>query len=452
MLLRFKCRNFLSIRDEQVLSLVAATTRAEEHRGALIASPVKGVEALRCTAIWGANASGKTNVLLAMHKFSAAVSDSWRKWKPTGGVPIWSPFLLDEDSRSGDAEFEIDFVLKGEVLVYGFRFDQTCILEEWLMGAAGRKLYFRRWTKGEIVDLESPRGNLGPRAYLSEIQRQTRPNSLFLSAAAQSAHPFLSSVFRWIDERFGFLKPGESGPAPRSFSATCCKDDKRKRLILELMSAAGAGIVDLQVEEVDAPPEVRKMIEAIAATARGFSPEFAEAFSEPPLSRQKITLVHEGRGGKTYPLPFELESNGTRAFFHLLGPIIEELCDGGLMLIDEIESSLHPHLVAQIVKLFNSEDTNPKGAQLIFVTQDATLLDTELLRRDQLWLAEKDAEGATSLRSISDYKVRKERDLSAAYLKGQFGAIPVIDEELIHSSIRRLIANEEMETVAHGTE
>jgi len=122
------------------------------------------------------------------------------------------------------------------------------------------------------------------------------------------------------------------------------------------------------------------------------------------------------------------------------------------MLIDEIESSLHPHLVAQIVKLFNSEDTNPKGAQLIFVTQDATLLDTELLRRDQLWLAEKDAEGATSLRSISDYKVRKERDLSAAYLKGQFGAIPVIDEELIHSSIRRLTANEEMETVAHGTE
>jgi AAA15 family ATPase/GTPase len=451
MLLRFRCRNFLSIRDEQTLSLVATTTRTEEHGETLLATPISGVSALRCAAIWGANASGKSNVLLAMSRFSGMVSDSWRAWKPTGGVPTWNPFLLDEDSREGNSEFEIDFVLNDEVLVYGFRFDQSCILEEWLMGSAGRKLYFRRWTDGTSVEVESPRGNLGSRTHLGEIERKTRPNSLFLSAAAQSAHPFLVPVFRWIDERFSLLEPTGMVSMPMSSSASCCKDENRKRVIQMLMSAVGTGVVDLQVEEEDAPHKFQKVLDVIVSAAKEVDPEMAEVLNKNPRSRQKVTFIHEGKSGKRHPLPFELESNGTRAFFQLMGPMIQELSKGGLLLIDEINSSMHPHLAAEVVKLFQSPVTNPKGAQLVFATHDSTLMTTGLLRRDEFWLAEKDAEGATSLRSISDYKVRKEKDLSAAYLKGQFGAIPVIDYALIQASVGRLIANEEIEAFAQGT-
>jgi AAA15 family ATPase/GTPase len=156
--------------------------------------------------------------------------------------------------------------------------------------------------------------------------------------------------------------------------------------------------------------------------------EIPSEVSEFP-SIPELRLVHAGTGGRSYALEESKESDGTRAYFSAIGPILEALESGSVLLIDEIETSLHPKLTRELVRIFNSPDLNQNGAQFIFTTHDTNLLDLGLLRRDQIWFTQKDKEGATELYPLSDFQPRTSQNIEAGYLGGRFGAIPFLDDQ-----------------------
>lgn len=412
-----------------------------ERDETLLPTPLLGVQALRCAALYGSNAAGKSNILQAMTRFSGIVDRSQRSWNPTGSIPSWEPFALDDFSQEGETLFEIDFSIDSKVYVYGFKFNQTSFTEEWLLDQSGAraKTLFRRKTTGTSVVINFSGKNLGSSGedlkLLNLARLQTRPNSLFLSSAAQSNVQAISDIFKWIAERFNILKPVETDL--RYFTAERFSSPEQKMYVNELMMAADVGIVDYEVSEVEMPESSKKFITALMAVMKELGPG-VETVEESKLPlRHDIKMTHKGEGGKLYPLDFSEESSGTRAYFRMLGPILDELRRGGMLLLDELESSLHPLLAKLIVSMFNDPELNPRGAQLIFSTHSTELLDLTLLRRDQIWFVEKSDTGATALISLSSYKQRKGQDVASAYLNGRFGAVPLINADLARSGVMR---------------
>ena len=435
MLLRFKCRNYYSIREEQELSLIATKTRAPEHDETLLDTPIEGVKALRSAAIFGANASGKSNLLLAMQSLSRMVADSWRKWEPTGKIPGWMPFLLDDESRNGSTLLEIDFVLNGCVYNYGFEYNQERFLKEWLVDKTGKdKKLFLREDGERTPEIRFPGRNLQNASQLERIREQTRPNSLFLSAAAQFGHEQMTPIFEWIFDRLNRMKPNSNTEI--SFTAEQCSSAARLNQITTILKALDTGIANIQVSDETFPPETLELERAMREALQSMGKPIPDDIPLHPKTRKQVTMLHIGVNGKAYPLPFGAESAGTLAFFNMLGPILCELETSSILLIDELESSLHPIWARFIVRMFNNPELNPRGAQLIFATHSPILLDLDFLRRDQIWLAEKTAEGVSEFRSLAEYKPRKGQNRTAAYLHGRFGGVPFIDEEAIAAAVQ----------------
>jgi AAA15 family ATPase/GTPase len=480
MLLRFRSKNFRSIREEQELSLIAARTRSDERSESLIDTPFDDLKLLRCAAIYGANASGKSNVLAALSAFSQIVSQSQRLWKPNGPIPAYAPFLLDEVSRTEDTEFEIVFLIDSSTYKYGFCFDQAAFHEEWLIDTTSRdKVLFRRTTgnpqrvkRREVEDLRAfaalparekiadsrgrsleflaaidalttvsfPNRNLGKTLeesrHLEGIRLDVRPNSLFLSAAAQKNHLILSKIYAYLSDALEAIQDQKSQSLLRT--AATCSDSSRREQIKRMMEFADTGIHDLDVAPQDLSDKDKQPILAFIAALKEVHPE---TFSHMPTDGSnlpqnfEIRMTHQGAGGKSYPLESSQESEGTLAYFSILGPLLDGLRDGKVLMIDELESSLHPALARELVRLFNSPKLNPNGAQIIFTTHSTNLLDLSLLRRDQVWFTEKTREGATRLYSLSDYQPRTNQNIEAGYLGGRFGAIPFLDDQLLRESL-----------------
>jgi AAA15 family ATPase/GTPase len=442
MLLEFRCKNFRSFRDEQKISLVAARSHSEKLDKRLISTKLKDVTGLRCAAIYGANGSGKSNLLKAMAQFSVMISASQKRWDSSDKIPVWDPFMLDDDSRSGETEFEASVLINEIEYRYGFRFNETNISKEWLFeyGPKERTLFSRKTTENR-VEVEFTGRNLTG-GTLETIKQLTRPNSLFLSAAAQNHYERLETIHRWFVERFNIIS-GQDCVQMLPFTANLCKQVEIKDPVRKMMGFADVGIEDFEVVEEDAPESIKKMFAAMLRVARETGNEPAEKVAErDSFLHSEVRMMHRGAEGKRYPLKIDQQSRGTLAYFSVLGPLLQELKSGSILLIDELESSMHPHLVDWLVRLFNDPDLNPKGAQFIFTTHNAGFLDTEILRRDQVWFTEKNLDGATNVYSLSDYKPRKDQNLEAAYLGGRFGAIPFLDTELLYSALRTSGLNE----------
>jgi hypothetical protein len=436
MLLRFRCRNFRSIREEQEISLVAARAHSDEADKRLIETRIKDVSGLRCAVIYGPNGAGKSNLLQAMSKFRSIISSSQKRWDASDRIPDWDPFMLDGNSRYEETEFEAAVVINEVEHRYGFRFNETAISEEWLVEYAPReRTLFRRKTLDRAVTIEFPGRNLtGPT--LEAIRQLTRPNSLFLSAAAQNNYERLAAIHEWFVQRFRLISPQErAGWLP--FTANLCKQAPIKDTIKKLMSFADDGIIDFDIVEQDAPENIKKMVSAMFRIIKEANPETSLDLNEADsFVHPEAVMKHRGVGGNLYPLTSAQESAGTLAFFSILGPLLNELKEGSILLIDELESSMHPHLAREFVRIFNDPDLNPKGAQIIFTTHNTGLLNPPILQRDQVWLTEKNREGATSIYPLSDFKPRKGQNLEAGYLHGRFGAIPFLDSELLYSALR----------------
>lgn len=428
MLLRFKFSNTLSFQAEQELSLVAARL-ADGAEGILRPAAVKeGV--LPVVGIYGANASGKTNVINALSFMDSAVENSYRRWKPDGDIPRRA-FRLSAQMGSAPSSFVIDFLIDGIRHQYGFAVDSKAVQEEWLYVYPNNKRqawYVRRQGKPITFSAKLPGAN-------RTIEELTRPNSLFLSTAAQNNHEALKRVYRWFSNQV-ICVPPHRFPGR---TAALCADKGLRRVVLQILKQADLGIADINIKRETIPDEFRSPIRAFLSELK------PQSYPETLPSRSRETgktveFLHRGEQGLV-PFPLSQESRGTSAFWSLLGPIVEALNAGAVIAVDELDAHLHPLLALRLIELFQSPKYNRSGAQLIFTTHNTNLL--KALRRDQIWFTEKDDAGRSTLYPLTDFKPRQDENLHNGYLQGRYGAIPFVDSEGLWKTLETAYAEKQ---------
>ena len=420
MLVQFRVENHRSLRDEQVLSMVAAKT-GDKDDARLIRRDELGEALLPAVALYGANASGKSNVLGALGFMRDAVLRSHRLWEPESGTPQ-EAFALSSKANEPSL-YEVD-IFVGEIRFrYGFVLSAARVEEEWLYAwPRGRKqTWFTR--EGDTFDFGK---NL--HGENETIRGLTRANSLFLSAAAQNNHAVLLPIFGWFRGARLELRRGlghgmtnaqlarlENLLSPQQlslFQEDNVTRGQERGAVVRLLRAADVGIVDIRVESRE-PAHFERW------TPRGSSSKLFD-----------VHLQHKTDDLQRAWLPLEWESAGTITLLTIATRLVGVLREGGLLCIDELEASLHPMLALEILRLFNDPKHNPRGAQLIFTTHDTNLIGNVLgeqpLRRDQIWFTEKDSSGATKLYPLTDFHPRKEENLERGYLQGRYGAIPFL--------------------------
>ncbi|MGW2542867.1 AAA family ATPase [Kitasatospora sp. NPDC001574] len=428
MLMRFRVANHASLLEEQELSLVAT----DEHDDiAVTEASSAGVRVLPALAILGANASGKSNALRALVYMRRAVLESHARWLPDGGTSR-VPFLLTAGGRAAPSAFAVDIVLDGVHFEYGFELDDRQVREEWLRSfPEGRP---RRLFERSVADDGTSSYAYGPsfRGRRRLIEDVVRPNSLYLSAGAGNNHDILRRIHRWFHRGLKVALDANFGARIQETRRLWDKSEEYRDRLRGLLQFADLGITDLSITEEEWDDE---RVRQVRSAMRVLVPEIPEdeAFDVKPAPQ--IGFVHAAEGG---PVTLDLhdESSGTRTWAGLLGPVVGALQDGSLLVVDELDARLHPHLAARLVALFQNREWNTGGAQLLFNTHDATLLAPHSeanLHRDQVYLATKDARtGATELTALVDFRVRDGvENLEKRYLAGRYGALPFFDEELL---------------------
>jgi uncharacterized protein len=423
-LLAFRAENVRSYRDGLELSLLA-TPLAEKGvpRSVPWREGGRRTQVLPTAGVFGPNASGKSNLFRAMSDMRRDVLFSFSHSDPERGMAR-SAFRLDSAKEKGPSRFEVDLILHGITHEYGFIIDDAQVLEEWAYRYPHGKaaLLFRR--DGTDVTL-GERNRAKGRAVLEIL----RPNSLLLSAAAAANHPDLAPLRQWFA---GNLLLAETANRARrcAYTAGMLQDEQHRDQVLGLLEAANLGITGARVREDDA--ELLERIERATRIIQGREDEPEDNDSEAKVLESGIVLSHHGPTG-TVEFNAAEESLGTMVWFGLAGPVIHALASGSVLLVDEIEASLHPALVRQLVRLFQDPETNQRRAQLIFNSHEASLLGDSgwerVLGRDQVWFTEKGDDGASRLYPLSDLKPRSDEAIGRRYVAGRYGATPVLTDE-----------------------
>lgn len=421
----FRIENHRSFRDEAELSLLPAYGR--KRRPVTVA------------AVYGANAAGKSNLLHGLRFMSSAVKNSYRRWDPTAGVPRF-PFRLAGDSGSRKSTYVIELILSDVRHVYGFVVDDGQVHEEWLYSypRGRRRILFER--QGLEFDLGDSLG--GARAKADVLSELTRPNALFLSLAAQVGIADVKAVYDWFVH--GGLQVSEAATRASQSMITQASlidviqgSEAERQRFLSLLQAADIGINEVVVEQnsgIEALFLRQLKLNHQTRIEDGKTSNIYDLEDEPkpapggPIETHEFTLKF--RHGESELFDLADESAGTRSWLSLLPQVLSVLDRGGTLLIDEIDSSLHPNLTALLIRQFRSPEVNPMGSQLIFTTHDATLLGTslgeEVLARDQIWFVEKDLEGASRLYPLTDFHPRTGENRERRYLNGSYGGVPVL--------------------------
>lgn len=416
MLLEFRVRNYRSIRDEIVVSFVASNEKklADTH---LVPTGIKSIpHALRSAVVYGPNASGKSTMLLALHYMRSVVAESATVLQPGQMFNVQS-FRLDAEYAKQPAEFEITFLLGGVRHQYGFSLTPERIVDEWLLvyRAPKPQQWFRRSFNEETQSSDyqfSITHLTGPRKLWQEM---TRPNALFLSTAAQLNSELLGPIFRWLVEQPVYFGAGLS-PLP-DLTTQLLQTEVGKREVRDFLASADISISDV-----------------MSVSRPGFQQQIVFGPDGPKFSREEREIlmpqfVHKTKYGSA---TFELheESEGTQRLYTLIAPVLDVLKNGRLLIVDELDRSLHPLLVRRLVRMFHMPELNPMGAQLLFSTHDTSLLDRTLFRRDQIWFTEKDQDQATRLYPLSDFSPRETEAWEKGYLIGRYGAVPFFDDSI----------------------
>lgn len=419
MLIEFSVSNYRSIRDRQTLSLVANASKELRDSHVMPAGAPSAPDLLRSAVIYGSNASGKSNLLAALAYVGHFVRNSHAlsQWEE----PInYDPFL-PAPPESAQSRFEIVFVQHGVRYEYGFGIADHLITEEWLHAfPEGRR---QRWFQRGWNSAGEDEWEFGPnlRGQKHIWSSSTRANALFLSVAVQLNAEQLAPLYRWFASTLQNLLRRTSNTAD-----LCEQDDDKRRRIVEFLTQADLGISNVRVERrgYDQPSLFAQPAEGMTErhTLRGWSRSGKEIV--------RVSLEHRTDTGAKLWLPLADESSGTRKMFDFAGPWINALAEGQVLVVDELDTSLHPQLLRHLVRLFNHPVTNPRGAQLIFSTHDTSLLDSDLFRRDQIWFMEKDPELASHLYPLTDFSPRKGENLEKGYLQGRYGALPVFSAQL----------------------
>ncbi|MCX7045622.1 MAG: ATP-binding protein [Candidatus Sumerlaeota bacterium] len=429
MLIEFQVANFRSIRETQTLSLVASNADKELPENVIDHQlpGLAGLKYLKGAALYGANASGKSNLINAIRFASQFVQHSAIKLEPDDPTGI-VPFKLDASSASKPSEFEMTFVADGTRYVFGMALDSKRVLEEYLI--AFPKGQPQRWYE-RLYDEKK-------RAYKwdtsaahfqrdSSLEAKTRDNCLFLSMSSQFNHPQMKPIYSWFKSSLRFLFLGAESSLSGAYTASLLTNKRDRDRIIRLLQYADLGIAGIRTE---------RQKNAVKDTKNGLSSSvFKKALDEfgPEAVVAEITrviLLHQKNGHKAVEFAEDEESAGTHRFFALLGPWLDILDHGRVVFIDEIDASLHPLLIIELIKMIFSRELNPLGAQIVFTAHNPVFLDVSLLRRDQVWFTEKAPSGATDLYPLTDYQPRKGEALMKGYLVGRYGGVPFIPKGL----------------------
>lgn len=415
MLLEFRFRNYRSFKEETVFSMVASKD------GSLPKNVTDtGISAVRrvnrSAVLYGANASGKTNLIRAMQLMRGVVVDS-AALQPNQEFNV-QHYLLDLVSPTEPTMFEVTILLNGIRYQYGFEFTKSRIIEEWLLvyQKAKPQVWFeRKLDRASGEDLYKFGSNFsGPKAVW---QNATRHNALFLSMAVQLNSKNLSDLHSWFAESLVVLPNG--GEIAHDHSTQLIANKVGERRIVGLLNAADIGI---------------KSIKTNTQMVQGFTMEFPSGASK--SEEMEITLPKFVHSAGDVSAEFDLgdESQGTQKLYALAAPLFDILESGKVLVIDELDRSLHPLLVRQIILAFSDPVQNCNGAQLLFTTHDTTQLDHTLLRRDQIFFVEKSSDDASVVVPLLEFSPRKGEALEKGYLSGRYGGVPILANHLVEMS------------------
>ena len=419
MLVEFRVKNFRSLLDEQVLSLVASTDKTLLDTHALTTGLKVAPHLLKSAVVYGANACGKSNLIQALQYMRGVVLGS-AGLQPGQTFDRLQPFKLDTTSASQPTEFEVTFILEGVRYQYGFAMTAQRIVSEHLLVYKAFKP--QRWFDRHF-DAESGKDvyDFGPglKGAKNLWEGATRPNALFLSIAVQLNSEALRPVFDWFANRLVIFN--EQSPLSPQFSVQMLKQEAQRKAICDFLCAADISIADIEVATKQA------MVHSIRF-------DLATGKREEDAGEQAVDEVkfhHVTEQGKAV---FDLmdESNGTRNLLFLAGPVLDILSKGLTLVVDELDTSLHTLLVQALVRLFHRPDANTGGAQLVFTTHDTSLLDAYgLFRRDQIWFVEKKPNQSSALYPLIDFSPRKNEALERGYLQGRYGALPFLRSQVL---------------------
>lgn len=418
MLVEFRVENFRSLREEQVLSLVASKDKTLQDTHTVSTGLKAAPSVLRSAAIYGANASGKSNLIKALQYMRGVVAESATVIQP-GQTFAVQPFRLDAQSAKEPTAFEVTFIIDGVRYQYGFSMTPQRIVSEHLLvykAFKPQRWYERRYdahTGKDVYDFGP--GLKGPK---NLWEGATRPNALFLSMAVQLNSDALRPVFDWFVN--GLVIFNEQAQLSPQVSIQMLQQAEDRRQICDFLSAADISIADIEVVTRKVPGQAVHF-DLVAGKTEVRSEEVEE---------HQLRFSHVTEQGRAV---FDLmdESNGTRNLLFLTGPVLDILRKGLTLVIDELDTSLHTLLVRELVRLFHRPEINTGGAQLIFTTHDTSLLDApDLFRRDQIWFVEKDRDQASELVSLSEFSPRKNEALERGYLMGRYGGIPFLNHTL----------------------
>ena len=415
MLIEFSVGNFRSFKEVVTFSLVAANLQAQDknvdEKNTFAANDK--LRLLKSAAIYGANASGKTNLAKAM-QFMKRFALNSSKDTQDGECIATDVFRLSETTVNEPSFFQVVFLADGVTYRYGFEVTAERVISEWLFAApvAREANLFQRDADGIRVNPKTFREGKG-------LEDKTRDNALFLSTVAQFNGETAKRVLTWF-RAFNIIS-GSDDDHHMGYSLMMLNSEAGRNDALRLITSLDLDIKNIEVTTAFTFTIKREEDKASAA------PVVSEV-----LGGKSVHACFDKQGNPAADVTEEIsefESEGTQKLIALSGPLMDTLKFGRVLFVDELDVRLHPLITCAIIRLFNSKETNPHNAQLVFATHDTNLLNKDLFRRDQIWFAEKDRSRATHLYSLAEFKIRNDRSsLESDYIHGRFGAIPFIGD------------------------
>lgn len=406
MLIQFSARNFKSFKDSFTLDLF---TNKEET-----VCPIyeQGSNKIYPSAVfYGANGSGKSNVLKAFTMMRRLVLNEDKIIQSTDELPM-NRFRLSSETEDDTTAFDITFFSNGKKYKYGFEYDEKCVYSEYL--------YVYETNRPTIVfeyDVDDNNGEIKITKYDDLKTVKHLKNSLFIVEADRNDNEEAKTVLNWF-------KSARYVEYASRHSLTPSYWDNLSKPVVKTIFQKFISDADIGIKDIFQDSHKVKASDVMMGVPKG---AILEEVSVKTL-HSKFNSENEYLKDEKFNL-FEDESLGTQKYFYVIGPVIDSLRKGTVLFLDELDASLHPILTQKILSLFNNRDSNPKGAQLIFTSQDTNLLSQDLFDKEQIWFVEKDKYGSSHIASLSEYKnVRKEHKIERNYIMGKYGAIPYLGD------------------------
>ena len=432
-LLSFSVRNHTSIRDEITVDLIRPSLRTLRPKGldwAAVSYPLAG--------IFGGNATGKSAVLDALRYAFSAIRFSATTWQASK-VAYRSPFALDGTARTSSSTYELDFVHNDRRHVYGFEVDAGGIKREWM-----RDIPTSRWRT--LLERDRDRGVLAFHATLKG-KIEVTPRELVLSRALLLGDTPLHTIAQDLVSHFDvvLVKDSHREARLRDIADSLAEQTVTFADLEALLQAADTGVVKVDIEETDIPERVRRAIlkfqrdiredRAPEASDKAIDDE-ADELDEEQLEQviRHLVFTHRGTAEECPAFSIQNESDGTVAWLATAVPALETLRKGGLLVVDEIDASLHPHLLEVLLGAFADPDINTEHAQLIFTSHESYILSplSEVeLEPEQVWFTDKSYEGVTELTCLADFPKHPDANIARRYLAGRYGGTPRLSPSLL---------------------